>query len=148
MVTQPKPGLVPAPNEVVAGESVAQQNRCSPRQRFSAETRKRDDGDAVAHRRGALTPYRRKRSERRLESIMSSSGSAPPAPNPALLQEAGVVVLDELRLDLLHRVHCNAHDDQERRAAKIEVEAEALREKPRQDAVEPGADSGNALDLE
>jgi len=28
-----------------------------PRQRFFAETRKRDEGDAEAHRRGALTTY-------------------------------------------------------------------------------------------
>jgi len=47
--------------------------RC-PRQRFFAETRKRDDGDAGAHRRGAMTPYRRRRSERRSEPIMNNAG--------------------------------------------------------------------------
>src|SRR5712691_4733795 len=51
-------------------------NTPCPRQRFFAETRKRDDGDARAHRRGALTPYRRKRSERRLESFMNNAGYA------------------------------------------------------------------------
>jgi hypothetical protein len=45
-----------------------------PRQRFFVETRKRDDGDVEAHRRGVLTPYRRKRSERRPESIMNNAG--------------------------------------------------------------------------
>src|SRR5438105_12614924 len=42
---------------------------CCARQRFFAATRKRDDDDAGAHRLGAMTPSRRKRSERLPESI-------------------------------------------------------------------------------
>jgi hypothetical protein len=49
-------------------------DKSGPRLRFFVETRKRDDGDAGAHRGGALTPYRRKRSERRPESIMNNAG--------------------------------------------------------------------------
>jgi len=44
-----------------------------PRQRFFVEARKRDDGDARAYRRGAMTTHRRKRSERRPESITKSA---------------------------------------------------------------------------
>jgi hypothetical protein len=42
-------------SEARKGRTVAV--RCCPRQGFFDETRKRDDGDAVAHRRGALTKY-------------------------------------------------------------------------------------------
>src|SRR4029453_10084736 len=73
---------------------------------------------------------------------------APTSPDAALLQEARVVVLDELGLDLLDRVHRDADHDQERRAAEVEVEAEALRQEARHRGVEPGPDSRDPLDLQ
>ena len=45
---------------------------------------------------------------------------APPAADPRLLHEAVVVPHDQLRFDLLHRVHRHADDDQQRRAAEEE----------------------------
>ena len=45
---------------------------------------------------------------------------APPSANPRLLHEPVVVPHDQLRLDLLHRVHRHADDDQQRRAAEVE----------------------------
>src|SRR5207253_10532235 len=73
---------------------------------------------------------------------------APPAPDPALLQEPRVVVLDELALDLLDRVHGHADDDQERGPAEVEVEAESLCDEPGKHGIEGRADPGKALDLE
>src|SRR5262249_34670285 len=45
-----------------------------PATEICVEARKRDDGDATVHRRGAMTTHRRKRSERRPESIMNNAG--------------------------------------------------------------------------
>ena len=50
----------------------------------------------------------------------SATRLAPPSANPRLLHEAVVVPHDQLRLDLLHRVHRHADDDQQRRAAEEE----------------------------
>ena len=52
---------------------------------------------------------------------------------------------DQLRLDLLDRVHGHAHDDQQRCAAEVEVEAHAGGEPCRQEAVQPGADAERDL---
>src|SRR5688500_7306599 len=71
----------------------------------------------------------------------------PPA-NPCLLHEPVVVPHDQLRLDLLHRVHGDADDDQERRPAEEELNAEALSEEPRQRRIEPFADHGDLVHLE
>src|ERR1035437_5348341 len=44
----------------------------------------------------------------------------------ALGREAVVVAHNELRFDLLYRVHSYAHDDQKRCASEVEVDAEAM----------------------
>jgi hypothetical protein len=74
MVTRPKDGQLSAPKNVVTENDDPQSEAGCPRQSFFVETRKGDDGDAGVHHRGALTPYRRKRSERRPESIMNNAG--------------------------------------------------------------------------
>src|SRR5215213_3194037 len=51
-----------------------------------------------------------------------ATAAKPPA---ARSEEPVVVAHDELRLDLLHRVHRDADDDQEARAAELEVQPHA-----------------------
>src|SRR5688572_18528558 len=54
----------------------------------------------------------------------------PPAAQPpaARSEEPVVVAHDELRLDLLHRVHRDADDDEKARAAELEVQTRPARE--------------------
>src|SRR5215218_4431196 len=54
------------------------------------------------------------------------SGSATPATDPAPLHEALVVAHHELALDLLDGVHRHADHDQQRGAAEVEVDPQAL----------------------
>src|SRR6185369_13510437 len=61
------------------------------------------------------------------------------------LHESVVVAHDELRLDLLDRVHGHTDDDQQRRAAEVELVAHAFREPERQRAIERGADAERQL---
>src|SRR5438128_1179554 len=58
------------------------------------------------------------------------SGLASTTDPPALAGAAEAVVVphDELGLDLGHRVHGYAHDDQQRRAPEVEVQVQALRD--------------------
>src|SRR5262245_20751002 len=72
--------------------------------------------------------------------LYRAAGSSPTSSNPRLLHEAVVVAHDQLRLDLLHGVHRYADHDQQRRAAEVERDAEALRKPRRQHRVEPLAD--------
>src|ERR1700679_3067592 len=44
-----------------------------------------------------------------------------------LRAEAVIVAHDQLRLYLLHRVHRDTHDDQQRRAAEVEVKPKSIR---------------------
>src|SRR5438132_11749017 len=76
--------------------------------------------------------------ERRTENEQRSS---PTPSNSTAFHEPVVVPHDELRFDLLNRVHGHADDDQQRRTAEIEVEAHALREPHRQEAIESRADA-------
>src|SRR5687768_1041050 len=62
--------------------------------------------------------------------------SAAPSTDSGLFHEAIVVPHDQLRLHLVHRVHGDAHDDQERRAPEEERHAQALREPLRQVGIE------------
>ena len=85
----------------------------------------------------------------------AAAGGLASATDPLALAraaEAVVVAHDELRLDLGHRVHGHAHDDQERGAAEVEVEAQALRDPAQvvvgEEGVEAGADDGDGRDLE
>src|SRR6185295_4416571 len=52
---------------------------------------------------------------------MEKSRLAPSSTNAGLLHEAVVMSHNQLRLDLLHGIHCNADDDQQRRAAEEEL---------------------------
>src|SRR5262245_18927849 len=54
-----------------------------------------------------------------------ASATDPPAARPG---EALVVAHDELGLDLRDRVHRNAHDDEQRGAAEVEVQAQPFRD--------------------
>src|ERR1700761_2602226 len=45
---------------------------------------------------------------------------------PGLGREAFIVAHDELRFDLLHRIHGNTHNDQQRCAAEIEVHTKTI----------------------
>src|SRR5512139_187987 len=55
---------------------------------------------------------------------------------------------DELGLDLLHRVHGDADNDQDGGAPEHEVDAHALGDEPGQVGFEPGPDPGQGLDPE
>ena len=59
-------------------------------------------------------------------ALRASVGHGSSGPCPA--REAVVVAHDELRLDLGDGVHGHAHDDQQRGAAEVEVEAQAFRD--------------------
>ncbi len=59
--------------------------------------------------------------QRRRSSLVSRHLLSPPSPDPRLLHEPVVVAHDELRLDLLHGVHRDADDDEQRRAAEVEL---------------------------
>src|SRR2546422_3084914 len=76
--------------------------------------------------------------------IPSSAAAADPRP----LQEAVVVPHDELRLDLLHRVHGDADHDQKRRTAEVELQPEPLRQLSRQPRVQRRTDERQRLDVE
>src|SRR5262245_57429127 len=57
---------------------------------------------------------------------LTDTALAASTPNTRLLHEAVVVPHDELRLDLLHRVHRHTDDDEQRRAAEIERHVHAF----------------------
>src|SRR5436305_15327548 len=61
------------------------------------------------------------------------AGASTPSPtDPASLHEAFVVAHHELALDLLDRVHGDAHHDQQRGAAEVELDPHPLGEPARQ----------------
>ena len=55
---------------------------------------------------------------------------------------------DELGLDLLDRVHRHADHDEERRAAEVELDVQALGQEFRERRVQRRPDPGKLLDLE
>src|SRR5687767_5163076 len=71
--------------------------------------------------------------------------SASTSADAALLHEAVVMAHDQLGLDLLHRVHGHAYDDQQRGAAEVEAQPHALGDPERQDAIEERADAEREL---
>src|SRR6185295_3560745 len=58
----------------------------------------------------------------------AGASSTPSPTNPAPLHEAFVVAHHELALDLLDRIHRDADDDEQRRAAEVELDAQTLGE--------------------
>src|SRR6185369_17284740 len=74
--------------------------------------------------------------------------SGSPATDPPPLHEAFVVAHHQLTLDLLQEVHRHADDDEQRGAAEVEVDAEALGDERRQEGIERRADAGDGLDLD
>src|SRR5437667_836200 len=83
-----------------------------------------------------------------------TSGLASTTDPPALAGAAEAVVVphDELGLDLGHGVHGHPHDDEQRRAAEVEVQVQALGDPPQvvlvQEGVEGRADDGDRGDLD
>src|SRR5277367_981701 len=65
----------------------------------------------------------------------------PSAAQPALPSKSFVVPHDQLCLELLHRVHGHADDDQQRRAAEIKLHAQTFQKPHREMPVKPRADS-------
>src|SRR4051812_45274930 len=65
---------------------------------------------------------------------------SPPPADPAALHEPVIVAHDQLRLDLLDRIHGHAHHDQQRRAAEVEVEPHSGGEPVLEEPVEPRPD--------
>src|SRR5271156_4492284 len=61
--------------------------------------------------------------------------------------EAVVVAHDELRFDLLDRVHGDADDDEQRGAAEVEVDAEAVGHPGRQ-SIEDRADEPEMVEVD
>src|ERR1044072_2425748 len=78
----------------------------------------------------------------------SSRRSAASAPDPPPLHEALVVAHHQLALDLLQEVHRHADDDEQRGAAEVEADAEALGDEGRQEGVKRRPDAGDRLHLD
>src|SRR6185503_19205833 len=74
--------------------------------------------------------------------------SAAPATDPPSLHEAFVVAHHQLALDLLQEVHRHADDDEQRGAAEVEADAEALGDELRQEGVERRPDARDRLHLD
>ena len=73
---------------------------------------------------------------------------APPAARASALRRKAVVVPhDELRLDLLDRIHGDADHDQQRGAAEIEVDTQAIRQ-PAWQAVEDRPDQPEVVQVD
>src|SRR6266702_5639116 len=72
----------------------------------------------------------------------------PPPADAALFQETVIVTHDQLRLDHLNSIHCHADDNQQRRPAEVEVDAESLCEPLWQCRVQPGSDVRYVLNME
>src|SRR6266702_6511727 len=81
---------------------------------------------------------------------MVNVGTSLPALAPtdaaALGRETVVVAHDELRFDLLDRVHRHAHHNEQRRAAKVEVDAETVGH-PRGESVEDRTDEPQMVEV-
>src|SRR5438477_4466839 len=92
----------------------------------------------VAASRLACVPFPLPGGPMKITFTMSSPSSAAAA-NATAFHEAVVVAHDELRLDLLDRVHRHANHDQQRRSAEVELEAHSFGEPDRQMRVEPRA---------
>ena len=73
--------------------------------------------DAVLLRRAAATACLCLR-----RAVRAGSASSPPASELRLLDQPLVLVREEMPLHLLHRIHGDVDDDQQRRAAEIERE--------------------------
>src|SRR4029453_6185278 len=78
-----------------------------------------------------------------------AGGPSTPSPtDPAPLHEPLVVAHHELALDLLDGVHRDAHHDEERRAAEIELDPHALGEPAREVAGDPRPQPRQARDVD
>src|SRR5437588_5072667 len=64
----------------------------------------------------------------------------------ALRREAFIVTHDELRFDLLHGIHGDADDDQQRGAAEVEVDAETVGH-PGRERVERASDERDVVEV-
>src|SRR5215468_5301980 len=101
-------------------------------------------------RRAAWVPFPAPGGPRKITRLCGAcialglASATDPAASLARSRETVVVAHDELGLDLGHGVHRHAHDDQQRRAAEVEVEVQALRHPAQavvgEEAVEPGPD--------
>src|SRR5271163_3426778 len=69
------------------------------------------------------------------------------APNPALAHESVIIPHHQLRLELLHRVHGHAYDDQERRAPEIKLHIQSIQHEPPHVPVEPVAHQPQMLQV-
>src|SRR6185437_5055978 len=65
-----------------------------------------------------------------------------PAPRTAAAREPFVIPHHELRLELLHGIHGHAHNNQQRRAAEIEIDVQALKDEAPEMLVNPPPTSG------
>ena len=79
----------------------------------------------------------------------TAQNSAPPAANPARpRRKAFIVAHDQLRFDLVDRVHGHTHHDQQRCAAEVKIHAQAVQQQPREIRVDPVADQRQVLQLD
>src|SRR6202012_5211642 len=85
------------------------------------------------------------RESRQLRSELDLPGAAT-ADAPGLRREAIVVAHDEVRFNLLHGIHGDADDDQQRGSAEVEVEAEAVRN-PGGHAIEEAAEQPEMIEV-
>src|SRR5205809_1323330 len=67
------------------------------------------------------------------------------AANATALHESVVVAHDQLRFDLLNRIHRNTNHDQQRSATEVELKSHSFREPQRQRAIERGTDTERQL---
>ena len=63
--------------------------------------------------------------------------------HPALAHESFVIPHDQLRFQLLHGVHGNTHDDQQRSAAEIKLHAKSIEHEAPHMTIEPVARRAN-----
>src|SRR5215475_1275866 len=75
----------------------------------------------------------------RTMAITKSERAAPPADTPRPRREPLVVPHDQLRFHLVDRIHGDADDNQQRCAAEIEIDSEAVQNLGRQNFFEPQA---------
>src|SRR6266850_1269492 len=83
-----------------------------------------------------------------LTSPIPRGGSSATAPHARALQEAVVVAHDQLRFDLLDRVHRHPDDDQQRGSSEVELDAQPARDPFGQRPLERRTDSRDRPDVE
>ncbi len=77
--------------------------------------------------------------------VRNLTKTAAAAANPAgARRKPFIVAHDQLRLDLVHRIHRHTYDDQQRCSTEVEVHPEAVEQPTRESRVNPVPDQRQA----